>query len=137
MYEINYDERSQTLHLKLTGFWTEATMASFKNDFTILIQKLTRARTSFVVLSDCRNYPVQSHEVLAAWAEALGPKPIVSVPYAVIVGSVLNKLQAERALTASNVQVFASIETAKAWLEASGGTGRSEPAGPATGTAGA
>jgi len=119
MYEIDYDENSQTIHLRLTDFWTEATMASFRNEFLPLAQKLARARTNFVVLSDCRNYPVQSPDILIAWAEILGANPAVTAPYAIVVGSVLNKLQAERGLTAPNVKIFTSLEAGTAWLQTS------------------
>jgi hypothetical protein len=119
MYESDYDERSQTLNLRLTDFWTEATMACFKEELFGLVHKLTLAQTNFVVFGDCRNYPVQSPEILTAWAGLLGPNPIVSAPYAVLAGSFLNTLQAERALTAPNVKVFTSAEAAKIWLQAS------------------
>jgi len=119
MYEIDYEESAQTLHLRLTGFWTEATMASFKNEFMLLTQRLVRAKANFVVLSDCREYPVQSPEIMIAWADILGAKPAVTVPYAIIVGSMLNKLQAERGLIAPNVKIFTSIEAGKAWLQTS------------------
>ena len=119
MYEMHYEEDTQILHLRLTGFWTDATMVSFKNEFMPLVQKITRAKADFVVLSDCRDYPVQSRDILIAWATMLGPDPAVTAPYAIIVGSVLNKLQAERGLTAPNVKIFTSMEAGTAWLEAS------------------
>lgn len=116
MYDIAYDDALNTVNLRLTGFWTKETMDQFIEEFGALATRLGRAKRAFVVLSDCREYPVQSAEIGEAWSRVLGSAPITTAPYAVVVGSVLNKLQAERALTAPNVSVFADMGAALEWL---------------------
>ena len=70
----------------------------------------------FVIFSDCRNYPVQSAEVSEGWIALLGADTRVTQPYAVLVGSTLGKLQAERLLGAPNLRVFLLEDEATAWL---------------------
>lgn len=117
-YELNYDPHSGILRLRLTGFWTEDTMRNFLGVFMPMISRLSLSHPDFMVLSDCRDYPVQSPAIGIAWARVLGADPAVTVPYAVVVGSILNKLQAERALVAPNVRIFTGMDDATAWLEA-------------------
>lgn len=116
MYNIEYDPGSKILKIHQSGFWTEETMNMFIEALRAQMASLARAKRSFVVLSDCRDYPVQSAEIVEIWSRILGPAPIVTVPYAVVAGSVMNKLQAERALTAPNVGVFIDIGAALEWL---------------------
>lgn len=116
MYNIEHDPGSNIVNLRLTGFWTLETIDRFTKEFGALATGLARAKRPFVVLSDCREYPVQSAEIGEAWSRILGSNPIVTVPYAVVVRSVLNKLQAERALTAPNVRLFTELHDALDWL---------------------
>jgi hypothetical protein len=116
MYNIEFDRVSNTLNLRLTGFWTRETMDRFAEEFGALTTSLIQAKRSFVVLSDCREYPVQSADIGEVWSRLLGPVPITTAPYAVVVGSVLNKLQAERALKAPNVSVFTEMRSALEWV---------------------
>jgi len=118
MYELRYDANGNILNLRLTGFWTEDTMRGFLGAFMPMVSRLSISSPDFVVLSDCRDYPVQSPAIGIAWSRILGENPAVTVPYAVVVGSVLNKLQAERALIAANVKIFTEMDEAAVWLEA-------------------
>lgn len=118
MFQIAYDRASKTLNLRLSGFWTRDTMDRFLRQFGAEVAHLARAKIPYVVLSDCRDYPVQSTEILHGWSRVLGPVPMVDVPYAVVVPSMLNKLQAERCLTAPNVRVFSDMDDALEWLSA-------------------
>jgi hypothetical protein len=113
MYRINFDEDERTLRLLLTGLWTRAIFDAFAADFRAAL----RRDGPFVILSDCRGYPVQSSEVGVAWAGLLGEDSAIRSPYAVVAGSMLNKLQAERALTVPTLRVFLDMAEARAWLD--------------------
>lgn len=116
VYAFKYEPGSNILNLRLTGFWTMATMEQFTEEFVAVMTSLAKSKRPFVVLSDCREYPVQSAEIGEAWSGILGPTPTVTVPYAIVVGSVLNKIQAKRALTAPNVRLFTEMRKASEWL---------------------
>jgi hypothetical protein len=118
MYQMRFDTGSSILHLQLTGFWTDETMTRFAGELLPLVQRLTRTEAGLAILSDCRHYPVQSPEIVAGWSRILAADGPIKAPYAIVVGTVLNKLQAGRALTAPNVAIFTELDAATEWLDA-------------------
>ena len=117
MYSIDHDLRANMLRLRLTGFWTVAEVHAFADDFLAAVSRITRINPNLVIISDCRDYPVQSTEVTMTYAERLGPAAGMRQPFAVVVGSMLAKLQADRVMEAPNLRAFLSIADAEAWLE--------------------
>ncbi|MFA5966414.1 MAG: hypothetical protein WC804_20545, partial [Sphingomonas sp.] len=87
-------------------------------------------RKSYRLLADCRDYPVQSVEIGEAFGILFDKlMPQNDAPYAIVVASMLNKLQARRALPFANIQLFSDLNEARDWLFASDDSGM-----PATGT---
>jgi hypothetical protein len=117
MYTICLDATNERIGLKLDGFWTAETMRRCGDELLEMIAREKQRRSNISVLSDCLSYPVQGPEVMAGWVRLLGRRSgLITVPYAIVVATTLNKLQVQRALDASNVQVFMQLSTAKEWL---------------------
>ena len=65
MYGIHYDPTEQVLHLRLEGFWTEATLADFAGELLKTVKTLHAQGRRYAVLSDSSRFPIQSPQVAA------------------------------------------------------------------------
>ena len=117
MFTIEVDEQAAILHLKLTGFWTPDTMRQFAAALVPAVERLQRRCATYSVLSDSTEFPVQSPEVgegferiMAAGASRTRGRT------AIIVSTMLNKLQAQRVFRSPNVRIFLDRDGALAWL---------------------
>ncbi|NNM77165.1 hypothetical protein HJG53_09650 [Sphingomonas sp. ID1715] len=117
-FTVRYDAGSRTLHWRMAGFWNPEDVTAFALAMRAAVEPLGDPTPQMRGLCDSRDFPVQSAEV----AQALGHlnRMIQSVrrgPTAIVVGSMMNKLQAERALQSPNLRVFLDMEEARAWLD--------------------
>lgn len=119
-FAIAFDRQARLLRLTLNGLWSPLTVASFTAHLLV-----TATRERFVsrpvdVLSDSRRFAVQTGTVAAAF-EGLMAKAANhgAGRTAIVVGSSLNKLQAERTLASPNVRVFLAMDEAEQWLAGS------------------
>lgn len=117
MYTISFDAPSRTLRLTLKGLWSAATLAGFAAE---LLVKATAARVrygDFALLSDASGFPVQTARVAEGFEAILARGAKVHAgPVAIVVASVLNKMQAERTLKSPRLRVFLSLDEARQWL---------------------
>ena len=117
MYRIEFEDGHKLFHLTVEGYWTIDDFKAFEADAVPTVEKLVRRWGSFRYLSDARRYPVQSPEVGLAfkgygdWVGKANKGPV-----ALIAGSVLNKLQAERVFQAPRVRIFMDLTDARKWL---------------------
>lgn len=118
MYDIRFDHEHRTLHLSAHGIWTLGVHAKFTAE---VLAKGIPARIrygSIAILADLREHPIQPaelnqhSEVLIARAVALNKGPI-----ALVVGSVLGKLQAEQFLSVPTSRIFLDMNEARRWLQ--------------------
>lgn len=117
MFDFSYDPDRNLMHLVQEDYWSLADFRAFESEFTKLHTTIRRTNQNYRVLADCRHFPVQSAEISEAFgaffdmimAENKGH-------YAIVVGSMLNKLQAKRALPQPHVQIFTDPDEAMTWL---------------------
>ncbi len=118
MYDIRFDPARRIFRLKLTGFWSMATVVRFAAE---LLVRATAARVRhrrFAMLSDSTAFPVQSAEVSARFDRIMQRGLAMDMgPCAIVVGSHLNKLQAERVFQSDRIRVFLDAAEAEAWLD--------------------
>lgn len=119
MFEIRYDRDTNILHYAMSGFWTQETLAAFAVAMMAQAKDIQKTRANFDALCDSINFPVQTTEI----SEALGRIREVATTMtngriAIVVGSVLNKFQAERTLAHEQLCVFLSMDEAQDWLKA-------------------
>lgn len=116
-YVIRFDPVDGILHMRLEGFWTLVTLATYTARLVAETSKLRLRGRSFDILSDARGFAVQSAAVTAGF-DALSRKGAASHRgrTAIVVASTLNKIQAERSLVLDKVRVFLDMQEARQWL---------------------
>ncbi|MEC3909991.1 hypothetical protein U5A82_05730 [Sphingobium sp. CR2-8] len=119
MFSFSYDANRRLLHIVQQGYWTIEEFRDFEQAFLAHHRTIELTHNSYRVLADCRDYPVQSPEVGEAFATLF--RMLMDQNhghYAIVIASMLNKVQARRVIPQSNVGLFAADEwdRAMAWL---------------------
>jgi|EndMetStandDraft_4_1072995.scaffolds.fasta_scaffold273760_2 hypothetical protein len=134
MHSFSYDEGSALLTIVQQGYWSMADFRDYERDFLTWHERIRKRRKNYRVLADCRDYPVQSAEIGEAFGALFNTLMAQNdAPYAIVVASMLNKLQARRALPFANIQLFSDLREAQDWLFV-GDNGGTTPT-PSAGTA--
>lgn len=116
-FGFDYDPDRNRILIHIRDFWTVETVRDFAAAAGAQAQALRATRDDYDVLIDSRDFPVQANDVadlLPSIAEA-GLR-LTSGRAASVVGSHLNKLQAERTQTHPRMRIFMTVEAAEAWL---------------------
>jgi len=118
-YDIRFDPNRRLFHLKLSGFWTMATVIRFAAELLVRTTAARARHGRFAMFSDSSDFPVQSTLVAQYFERIMARGVAMDVgPTAILVASQLNKLQAERVFDPGRVQVFTDRALAEAWLDA-------------------
>ena len=101
----------------MRGLWTMADVAGFVSALRAATVSLGAPPYQHDGLCDSRDFKVQPRDV----SEALGKiddatRGMREGRTAIVVGSMMNKLQAERTLKSAGTRVFLTMEDAEAWL---------------------
>ncbi|WP_340264738.1 hypothetical protein [Sphingobium mellinum] len=119
MFSFSYDAGRVLLTVVQQGYWTIDEFRDYERQFYVHHRTILQTRKSYRTIADCRDYPVQSPEVSVAF-EALFQVLMAENkgPYAIIIASALNKIQARRVIPYSHVELFSKDEWDKAmqWL---------------------
>ncbi len=116
MYSIQYSPDTRILEMKLEGRWNEEDFDKFDKAYSDALRRHSLGGKSIAVLSDSREFHVQTQEVADRFSKlgtGSGAKVVAS---AIVVGSLLSKMQAERIVHSKKLGVFLDIKEAKAWL---------------------
>lgn len=118
MYKIDFDEQTRVLTLWRSGFWDVAMAESYAAEVNAKLAELAPRYSRFGILSDNRDSPVQSSEVIKA-LEPLSGRILRRREFgrvALVMKQLLSKLQAERIGSADHVRLFFDEQEARAWL---------------------
>ncbi|MEH3040437.1 MAG: hypothetical protein PGN21_10290 [Sphingomonas paucimobilis] len=119
LYDIRFDPDRRILHLKLSGFWTMATVIRFAAELLVRTTAARARHGRFATFSDSSGFPVQSTQVAQYFERIMARGIAMDIgPTAIVVASHLNKLQAERVFHTDRVRVFTDRAQAEAWLDA-------------------
>lgn len=117
MFTVLTDPSRNLLSIKVTGFWTDQTMANYLTHLRSQSSTLRSTGGCSRILVDMTDYPIQSqaiadghHAALKFAAETLGARA------AVVMKSGLSRLQAARITKSSGHQLFDDIASASEWL---------------------
>lgn len=117
MYEIAYEAAQRVVRMRMAGFWSPDTAIRFSSEVLTLCERVARRDGRYAVLLDGTAFDVQTPEVAGRLAALTRAGVALSdAPYAMAVGSMLAKLQAQRLLNVPNARVFLAAEEAEAWL---------------------
>lgn len=116
-FDISFDASRNRLNWTIRGFWSIDDVRALGDAFRAIMVPLGPPPYNHTALCDARDFAVQSQEVSAAMAQINSlAAAMMHGRRAVIVGSMVNKLQAARAL-GENTGVFLSLDEAVAWLD--------------------
>jgi len=117
-FEIDVDEKAGVVRMVLRGFWTLADLHAFGAQLAEAVGRAARRHAIFALISDSTGFKIQSAEVSEAFGRMMGAGNRVHAgPSAIVVGSALNKLQAERLLGSPRVRIFTDFDAAVRWVD--------------------
>jgi hypothetical protein len=117
-FEVAFDRKARLLRWTMRGFWTMEDAAAFGRAMYDATRHLGPPPQIYDGLCDSRAFPVQMGQVSAALGEIdrIGSR-MRRGRFAIVVGSVMNKLQVERTLKSPGIRAFLSMADAQAWLQ--------------------
>lgn len=117
MFRIDHDLSANRVRISVKGFWRREDVPALASTLHETLREVRKSRDDFNVLVESFDFPVQANDVADLLTDVMrGGINLTSGRVAVVVGSQLNKLQAERTLAHPRVKVFLSMEQAELWL---------------------
>ncbi len=117
MFQIEYDHFANRLNIIVKGFWSPEDVPALATAIGDKVQQVRAIRDDFDVLVESFDFPVQANDVADMLTNVMvGGMALTTGRAAVVVGSQLNRAQAERTLVHPRVRVFMTIEDAERWL---------------------
>lgn len=117
MFRVDYDISANLLTINVRGFLKPEDVAVFAAAVDAKAREANAIRDDFNVLVESLEFPVQANDVADLLTQIMRRGIVLtSGRAAVVVGSQLNKLQAERTLVHPRVQVFSAMDAAHDWL---------------------
>jgi hypothetical protein len=117
MFHVAYDPSTNCLDIRVWGFWKPDDVAALAREVGAKVIEAKAARDDFNACVESLDFPVQAMEVADLLSHIMrGGMAMTSGRAAVVVGSHLNKQQAERTLVHPRVRVFLALDDARAWL---------------------
>lgn len=98
MFEFDYLADRRVLIATTSGFWTEKTAREYMNALADEMSKIRRSTRRFAMLSDAREFPVQSEGVMKILSAQSSANEGVR-KLAVVLSSTLNTMQAQRSFS--------------------------------------
>lgn len=117
MFDVQYDSVLDTIILSVRGHLAPDQVGALSAAVDAATLEASARSGMFDVIVESLEFPVQAHEVaeLLTHVMTLGMAR-TGGRAAVVVGSHLNRLQAERTLVHPRLRVFLSLDEAQAWL---------------------
>ncbi len=118
-FEVEVDLDAGIVKTVLRGFWTMADLQAFGRAMLEAIGKVSRRHAKFALLSDSTGFKIQSLEVSEGFAAMMNAGVKMHWgPTAIVVGTMLNKKQAERVFDNPRVRIFTDSAAARRWIDA-------------------
>ncbi len=116
-FSIEAQNDPPLLRVVMRGFWTMETFNAYMRACGAEIEKLVARHGRFDTLGDCNDFPIQGPEVAAAFEQlkAMSDKTPQN-RIAIVSGSALSRLQAERLVGNPHSKIFPTETAALAWL---------------------
>ncbi len=117
MFQVKYDRFTNRLNIIVKGFWSPEDVPALAAGIGNKVQQARAIRDDFDVLVESFDFPVQAKDVADMLTNVMiGGMALTTGRTAVVVGSQLNRAQAERTLVHPRVRVFMTIDDAERWL---------------------
>ncbi|MEG3176631.1 hypothetical protein U1872_10355 [Sphingomonas sp. RB3P16] len=130
MFHVDHQSQPGVLRISVRGFLAPADAVALGQAVLAGAQAARAQRADFDVLVISLGFPVQANDVADQLGRIMQRGMLLTQGRAaVVVGSQLNKLQAERTLQHPRLRVFDTIEAATGWLDMGGCDTAPLPAG--------
>ena len=117
MFQVRYDHTTNCLTMIVKGFWKPEDVTSLAREVGSKAREAQAIRDDFNVLVESFEFPVQANDIADMLTNIMrGGMTFTKDRAAVVVGSQLNKAQAERTLVHPRLRVFLTLEDARDWL---------------------
>jgi len=116
MYSVTYDPEAGIIRMAVSGFWEVGMVDDLAAELKPALALARASCGQVLVLSDARDFPVQSAEVGMAFGKLEMETGPLRDRMAMVVGSTLAKMQGQRAVAGSVTAFFTSVDEAEAWL---------------------
>lgn len=117
--EVSYDRSSGIVRCRLKGLWTSDIVDQYERTLKQAVSSARRYAPEVLMLFDSSEAPAQPPAIVERMRAVGEAVRGTNDRLAVVVGSVLTKMQAERSMTvATNERVFRTVADAEAWLKA-------------------
>ncbi|MEG3122958.1 hypothetical protein [Sphingomonas sp. GB1N7] len=118
MFQVEYDRHLNRLSIAVKGFLTPEEAAWLATEVGTKAREARAIRPDFNVIVESLEFPVQANDVADLLADIMrAGMALTSGRAAIVVGSYLNKMQAERTLAHPRLRVFMTIDEAQRWLD--------------------
>lgn len=119
MFHIEYDHSANCLNIRVAGFWKPEDVAVMAREAGAKALAARAIRPDFNACVESLEFPVQAMDVAELLATSVrAGLSLTTGRAAIVVGSQLNKVQAERTLADPRLRVFLTLEAARTWLAA-------------------
>jgi len=116
MFAFRIDEKNKLVHVEIAGIMSVSEVERFNEELLANASAARRLFGSFRFLVDARLCPVQPAETIGSFKLPHEVLKGGDDRYAVVLGSTLSKLQANRLSDDDRVRAFLSMDDAEAWL---------------------
>ncbi|SDD22269.1 hypothetical protein SAMN05444678_110147 [Sphingomonas sp. YR710] len=117
MFRTCYDDARRLLTAELKGFWDMRTFTAYQSELRALHAKIRVRHGNYRFLAESSEFAVQSPEISMAFEQLANDLSSGNKgPFAIVAGTRINKMQAQRVLPTPNLRVFMDRDEAIAWL---------------------
>ena len=118
MFRVEYDAPANLMRIHVAGFWKAEDVSAFAKAVGAKLQEVRAVSGDFDTLVESLDFPVQANDVADLMTNVLaGAAPATTGRIAIVVASMLNRMQVERTLIHPRLSVFMSVREAEAWLK--------------------
>jgi hypothetical protein len=117
LFRIDHDPQTHLLRISISGFLTPEDVPAVATAIDAKARETVAISNDFNVIVESLDFPVQASGVADLLTGIMQRGMAKTSGHAaIVVGSYLNKLQAERTLVHPRLRVFPSVEAAETWL---------------------
>jgi hypothetical protein len=122
MFKVDYDRGANCLNIEVKGFWKPEETALLAKEVRLKARTAMMIRKDFDACIESLEFPVQAMDVaellsqMELLSQIMQEVALTTGRAAVVVGSQLNKAQAERTLVHPRVRIFLCTGKAREWL---------------------
>jgi len=116
VFKFRVDDQKKLVYLEVSGLMSVEEADKLSDELLANASAARRRFGSFRVLVDGRQSPVQPAATMARYKS---PQEVLDTEedrYAIVVGSMLSKLQTDRSFDDDRIGVFLELDSAEAWL---------------------